>query len=83
MDYVRNQERRHARRTFRDEYLRFLKRYEIEHDEKYIFLAAGLKAVQVTLPGFGRHSEGVGTINRPPLRGLRPGYLLGSRPFPN
>jgi REP element-mobilizing transposase RayT len=34
---VRDQERHHARRSFRDEYLRFLKRYEIEHDEKYVF----------------------------------------------
>ena len=37
MDYIRNQERHHARNSFRDEYRRFLKRYEIEHDEKYIF----------------------------------------------
>ena len=37
IDYVRNQERHHARSSFRDEYPRFLKRYEIEHDEKYIF----------------------------------------------
>ena len=37
MNYIRDQERHHARRSFRDEYLRFLKKYEIEHDEKYIF----------------------------------------------
>jgi len=37
IDYIRGQERHHARRSFRDEYLRFLNRYEIEHDEKYIF----------------------------------------------
>jgi REP-associated tyrosine transposase len=37
MDYIRDQERHHARNSFRDEYRRFLKRYEIEHDEKYIF----------------------------------------------
>jgi REP element-mobilizing transposase RayT len=37
IDYIRDQQRHHARRAFRDEYLRFLKRYEIEHDEKYIF----------------------------------------------
>ena len=37
IDYIRDQERHHARRSFRDEYLRFLKRYEIEHDEKYVF----------------------------------------------
>ena len=37
IDYIREQERHHERRTFRDEYVRFLKKYEIEHDEKYIF----------------------------------------------
>ena len=37
IDYIRYQERHHAVRSFRDEYLRFLKRYEIEHEEKYIF----------------------------------------------
>jgi hypothetical protein len=37
MDYIRDQERHHARRSFRDEYLRFLKGYEIEHDEKCVF----------------------------------------------
>ena len=37
INYIRDQERHHARRTFRDEYLRFLKKYEIEHDERFIF----------------------------------------------
>jgi REP element-mobilizing transposase RayT len=37
IDYIRDQERHHAQRSFQGEYLRFLKRYEIEHDEKYIF----------------------------------------------
>ena len=35
--YIRDQERHHARKTFRDEYLQFLKRYEIDHDERFIF----------------------------------------------
>ena len=35
--YIQNQEQHHAKMTFRDEYLRFLKRYEIDHDEQYIF----------------------------------------------
>ena len=35
--YIRDQERHHATRSFRDEYLRFLRKYEIEHDERYIF----------------------------------------------
>ena len=37
INYVRDQERHHVRRSFRDEYLRFLKKYEVEHDERYIF----------------------------------------------
>ena len=37
LNYIRNQERHHARRTFREEYLQFLKKYEIEHDERYTF----------------------------------------------
>jgi REP element-mobilizing transposase RayT len=37
IDYIRDQECHHARRSFRDEYLQFLKRYEIQHEEKYIF----------------------------------------------
>jgi hypothetical protein len=32
-----NQEKHHSQQTFRDEYLDFLKKYEIEHDVKYLF----------------------------------------------
>lgn len=35
--YIENQERHHARRSFRDEYLSMLKSFQIEHDEKYLF----------------------------------------------
>jgi REP element-mobilizing transposase RayT len=35
--YIQNQEQHHTHRTFRDEYLRFLKRFEVEHDERFIF----------------------------------------------
>jgi REP element-mobilizing transposase RayT len=35
--YVQNQERHHARRTFREEYLDFLEKFEVPHDERYIF----------------------------------------------
>ena len=35
--YIRDQEQHHAKFSFREEYLRFLKRYEIEHDERFIF----------------------------------------------
>jgi putative transposase len=38
INYIRDQERHHDRRTFREEYVRFLKKYEIEHDERFIFL---------------------------------------------
>jgi REP element-mobilizing transposase RayT len=41
INYIRDQERHHAQRTFREEYLRFLKKYEIEHDERFIFESAG------------------------------------------
>jgi len=35
--YIRNQPEHHARRSFREEYLRLLKRFEIDHDERFIF----------------------------------------------
>ena len=35
--YIENQERHHARRSFKDEYLSMLKSFQIEHDEKYLF----------------------------------------------
>lgn len=37
VDYVLNQPIHHTKRTFRDEYLDFLQKYEIEYDEKYLF----------------------------------------------
>ena len=36
-NYITNQEIHHRRRTFREEYLELLKRFEIEHNEKYLF----------------------------------------------
>lgn len=35
--YILNQEEHHHQKTFREEYLEFLQRFEIEHDEKYLF----------------------------------------------
>jgi len=35
--YIRDQLKHHARRTFRQEYLEFLKKYDVAHDERYIF----------------------------------------------
>jgi REP element-mobilizing transposase RayT len=36
-DYILNQERHHAKQNFQAEYLDFLKKFEIEHDAKYLF----------------------------------------------
>ena len=35
--YIENQEEHHRQKTFRNEYLEFLAKFEIEYDEKYIF----------------------------------------------
>ncbi|MDB6059870.1 MAG: Transposase family [Verrucomicrobiales bacterium] len=35
--YIQNQEKHHARKSFREEYIEFLKRFEIEHDERFVF----------------------------------------------
>ncbi len=39
--YIERQEEHHRRTTFREEYLRFLKKFEIEHDERFIFRDVG------------------------------------------
>jgi REP element-mobilizing transposase RayT len=36
-NYIRDQEIHHKKKTFRDEYLDLLKKYEIEYDAKYLF----------------------------------------------
>jgi REP element-mobilizing transposase RayT len=36
-NYILNQEDHHKKKTFREEYLDFLRKYEIEYDEKYLF----------------------------------------------
>jgi putative transposase len=35
--YILNQKEHHQKVNFRDEYIDFLKKFEIEHDEKYLF----------------------------------------------
>ncbi|MBL8007647.1 MAG: IS200/IS605 family transposase [Ignavibacteria bacterium] len=35
--YILNQEKHHRKKTFREEYYEFLKKYEIEYNEKYLF----------------------------------------------
>ena len=36
-DYILNQEGHHAKQSFKNEYLDFLKKFEIDHDVKYLF----------------------------------------------
>jgi len=35
--YIQNQEKHHAKKTFKEEYLEALKRFNVEYDEKYVF----------------------------------------------
>jgi REP element-mobilizing transposase RayT len=37
IDYVLNQPEHHKKKTFKEEYLEFLKRFEIPYEEKYLF----------------------------------------------
>jgi putative transposase len=36
-NYILNQEEHHKKKTFREEYVEFLKKFEIQYDEKYLF----------------------------------------------
>lgn len=36
-NYVANQEQHHQKETFREEYLKFLKKFEVDYDERYLF----------------------------------------------
>jgi putative transposase len=36
-NYILNQEEHHKKKTFREEYLDFLKKFKIDYDEKYLF----------------------------------------------
>jgi putative transposase len=36
-NYILNQEAHHKKVTFRDEYIQFLKKFEIEYDERFLF----------------------------------------------
>jgi len=36
-NYIANQENHHKSKTFKEEYLEFLKRYEVQYDEKFLF----------------------------------------------
>jgi putative transposase len=37
INYIKNQKEHHRKRTFKDEYLDFLNKHNIEYDEKYIW----------------------------------------------
>ena len=37
IEYIKNQELHHKKMTFREEYLSFLEKFEVEYDERYIF----------------------------------------------
>ena len=36
-DYIFNQEKHHKKKTFKEEYIGFLKKFEVEYDDKYLF----------------------------------------------
>ncbi|MEP7377047.1 MAG: IS200/IS605 family transposase [Chitinophagaceae bacterium] len=36
-NYILNQQKYHKKKTFNKKYLEFLKKFEVEHDEKYLF----------------------------------------------
>jgi REP element-mobilizing transposase RayT len=36
-NYILNQEKHHHKQTFKDEYLEFLEKFQIEYNEKYLF----------------------------------------------
>jgi putative transposase len=36
-NYIANQEEHHKKRTFKEEYLDFLEKFQVEHNEKYLF----------------------------------------------
>jgi putative transposase len=36
-EYIANQEEHHRKKSFLEEYKQFLKQFEVEHDERYIF----------------------------------------------
>jgi REP element-mobilizing transposase RayT len=37
VDYIKNQEEHHRKRTFQEELLAFLKKYNVEYDERYLW----------------------------------------------
>ena len=55
--YIRNQEQHHARKTFKEEYLEMLKKFNVEYDERYLFQWIGEERLNDS--GTTYHSYGV------------------------
>jgi hypothetical protein len=36
-NYILNQEKHHQKKSFKEEYLEFLKKFDVEYDEQYLF----------------------------------------------
>jgi len=43
IDYIKNQEAHHRKKTFIEEYMEFLEKFEIPYDERYIFKSVDYK----------------------------------------
>lgn len=50
IEYVLNQPEHHKKKTFKEEYLEFLKKFEVSYEEKYLFNWVGIGATP-TEPG--------------------------------
>ena len=37
INYIENQKEHHTKKTFKDEFISFLKKYEVEYDERYVW----------------------------------------------
>ncbi len=37
INYIRNQEKHHAKKTFKQEYLKMLEKFNVEYDDRYLF----------------------------------------------
>ncbi len=36
VNYIQNQEKHHVKKTFKEEYLKMLKKFNVDYDEKYL-----------------------------------------------
>lgn len=49
--YIENQQKHHAKKTFRDEYTELLEKFGVEYDERYIFKSVQDRPTQDRPPG--------------------------------